>query len=58
MKVSAAPASGVCVNEVTAGGWVPDGGADLFANFGLNARDFNGTLTGDLNFEYLKLARP
>lgn len=50
MNVSAAPASGVCVDEVTAGGWVPDGGGDEFANFGLNARDFNGDLTGQLNF--------
>ncbi len=51
--VPAAQAQGICVDEVTAGGWIPDG-EDLFANFGLNARqETQGdvtTLTGQLNF--------
>jgi len=54
MVVPTAQAAGVCVDEVTAGGWVPDGGEDLFANFGLNARrEIQGgvtELTGELNF--------
>jgi hypothetical protein len=54
MSVPTAQAQGVCVDEVTAGGWIPDGGADLFANFGLNARaETHGgatELTGELNF--------
>jgi hypothetical protein len=52
--VPVAQAAGVCVDEVTAGGWVPDGGADEFANFGLNARsETQGgetELTGQLDF--------
>ena len=54
MVAPTAHAASVCVDEVTAGGWVPDGGADQFANFGLNARqETRGeatTLTGNLNF--------
>ena len=54
MVVPTAQAAGVCVDEVTAGGWIPDGGEDLFANFGLNARaQTQGgvtELTGELNF--------
>jgi len=51
--VPTAQAAAVCVDEVTAGGWIPEG-EDLFANFGLNARlEIQGgetTLTGELNF--------
>ena len=54
MVVPTAQAQGVCVDEVTAGGWIPDGGEDLFANFGLDARrETKGgetELTGELNF--------
>jgi len=54
MVVPAAQAAGVCVDEVTAGGWIPDEEPDLFANFGLNARsetqDGVIELTGELNF--------
>ena len=54
LAVPTVQAAGVCVDEMTAGGWVPDGGADLFANFGLNARsetqDGETVLTGELNF--------
>jgi hypothetical protein len=52
LAVPSAQAAAVCVDSVTAGGWVPDGGADEFANFGLNADiDFStGELTGELNF--------
>src|ERR1051325_10738336 len=45
-----AHAVGPCVDEMTAGGWVEDGGPDLFANFGLNAKSDNGVLSGELNF--------
>jgi hypothetical protein len=51
--VPTAQAQGICVDEVTAGGWIPEG-ADEFANFGLNAREeIRGEvteLTGELNF--------
>ena len=52
--VPTAQAQGICVDETTAGGWIPDGGDDVFANFGLNAREEirgeNTELTGELNF--------
>jgi hypothetical protein len=45
----AAQAAGVCVDEVTAGGWI-EAGPDLYANFGLNAKQSDDTLSGDLNY--------
>src|SRR5687768_5136506 len=54
LVVPTAQAQGVCVDSVTAGGWVPEDVPDLFANFGLNAREeIRGEvteLTGQLNF--------
>ncbi len=51
MTVPTAQAQGICVDSVTAGGWV-ETGTDLFANFGLNAEDnlTTGVLTGQLDF--------
>jgi hypothetical protein len=54
LAVSSAQAAGVCVDSVTAGGWV-EVGTDLFANFGLNAKsetrgEAPPALTGQLDF--------
>jgi len=50
MAVPVAQGAGACVDSVTAGGWIPDGGANEFANFGLNAKNSSGDLSGSLNF--------
>jgi hypothetical protein len=54
LAVPSAQAAGVCIDSVTAGGWV-EVGTDLFANFGLNAKsETRGEdapeLTGQLDF--------
>jgi hypothetical protein len=49
MAMSALRASAVCVDEMTAGGWI-EAGPDAYANFGLNAKQSDGNLTGDLNY--------